>query len=55
MHGDQDKICPAGASRYMKEHLACAEIVLFPEAGHAPFLTQAEDFNKKMSVFLQLL
>jgi pimeloyl-[acyl-carrier protein] methyl ester esterase len=53
MHGDQDKICPAGASRYMKEHLGCAEMVLFPGAGHVPFLTQAEDFNKRMSVFLQ--
>ena len=55
MHGDQDKICPAGASRYMKEHLGCAEIALFPEAGHAPFLTQAEEFNRKMSAFLQSL
>ena len=55
MHGDQDKICPAGASGYMKEHLGCGEMVLFPEAGHAPFLTQAEDFNKKMSAFLQTL
>lgn len=55
MHGDQDKICPAGASRYMKEHLGCAEIALFPEAGHAPFLTQAADFNKRMSTFLQSL
>jgi len=55
VHGDQDKICPAGASRYMMENLGCAEIALFPEAGHAPFLTQPEDFNKKMSAFLQLL
>jgi len=55
MHGDQDKICPAGASRYMKEHLGCSEIALFPEAGHAPFLTQPEDFNKKLSTFLHAL
>jgi pimeloyl-[acyl-carrier protein] methyl ester esterase len=55
MHGDQDKICPAGASHYMKEHLGSAEIVLFPDAGHAPFLTQAEGFNKRMSEFLMTL
>ena len=55
MHGGQDKICPAGASHYMKEHLGSGEIALFPEAGHAPFLTQAEDFNKRMSTFLQTL
>ena len=53
MHGDQDKICPVGASRYMKEHLACAEIAVFPGAGHAPFLTQAEDFNQRLTSFLR--
>jgi pimeloyl-[acyl-carrier protein] methyl ester esterase len=55
MHGEQDKICPAGAAQYMKEHLAGVEIALFPEAGHAPFLTQAEAFNKQLNSFLQSL
>jgi pimeloyl-[acyl-carrier protein] methyl ester esterase len=55
MHGEQDKICPAGASQYMKEHLGSAEIALFPEAGHAPFLTRAEDFNTLLNTFLQSL
>ena len=53
MHGDQDKICPVGASRYMYEHLGDAAIALFPGAGHAPFLTQAEDFNQRLSEFVR--
>ena len=55
MHGDQDKICPVGASRYMQEHLGCAEIAVFPGAGHAPFLTQTEDFNQRLTAFLRSL
>jgi pimeloyl-[acyl-carrier protein] methyl ester esterase len=53
MHGDQDKICPVGASQYMKEHLECAELAVFPGAGHAPFLTQTEDFNQRLTAFLR--
>jgi len=53
MHGDQDKICPVGASRYMQERLGCAETAVFPGAGHAPFLTQAEDFNQRLTSFLR--
>ena len=53
MHGDQDQICPVGASRYMHEHLGDAEIAVFPGAGHAPFLTQKEDFNQRLSDFVR--
>jgi len=52
LHGDQDKICPLGASTYMKERLAQAEITMFPGAGHAPFLTRADCFNDRLATFL---
>jgi len=55
MHGSEDKICLPGAAQYMKEHLKSAEIALFPDAGHAPFLTQAEIFNQRLGCFLSLL
>ena len=55
MQGGQDKICLPGAARYMKEHLKNAEIVIFPEAGHVPFLTQADTFNHKLGNFLASL
>jgi pimeloyl-[acyl-carrier protein] methyl ester esterase len=53
MHGDQDKICPPGASVYMQERLARAELITFPGAGHAPFLTRADDFNHSLAAFLR--
>ena len=55
VHGKEDKICPAGAAQYMKEHIKSAEVVIFPGAGHAPFLTQAEAFNQHLGCFLNSL
>ncbi len=55
MHGEQDKICLAGAAEYMAEHIDSAKVVVFPEAGHAPFLTQADTFNQKLKTFLHSL
>ncbi|MCK5256442.1 MAG: alpha/beta hydrolase [Deltaproteobacteria bacterium] len=55
VHGEEDKICPAGAAQYMKEHIKSAEVVIFPEAGHAPFLTQPDAFNQHLSYFLSSL
>ncbi len=53
MHGDQDRICPPGASAYMREQLARAELITFPGAGHAPFLTRADGFNHSLAAFLR--
>lgn len=53
MHGDQDRICLPGASVYMQERLAHAELITFPGAGHAPFLTRADDFNHSLAAFLR--
>ncbi len=52
IHGGKDRICLPGAARYMQERLKSAEIVLLPEAGHAPFLTHTETFNQKLGYFL---
>jgi len=55
MHGDQDTICPPGASAYMQERLEGAEMITFPGAGHAPFLTRADSFNRTLAGFLRAL
>jgi len=55
VHGGKDRICLPGAARYMKGQLKHAEILFFPEAGHAPFLTHAEFFNRQLKKFLVLL
>jgi len=53
IHGGKDRVCLPGAARYMQERLKSAEIVLLPEAGHAPFLTHVETFNQKLGCFLK--
>jgi pimeloyl-[acyl-carrier protein] methyl ester esterase len=55
MHGDQDKICPPGASAHMKDRLARAELITFTGAGHAPFLTRADHFNRALAAFIRSL
>jgi pimeloyl-[acyl-carrier protein] methyl ester esterase len=51
MNGGQDRICLPPASRYLHEHIAGSEQVLFPECGHAPFWTFRDDFNANLVRF----
>lgn len=53
--GEQDTICPPGASRQMQASLPNAELHMFPGAGHAPFLTASEAFNTRLAAFLATL
>lgn len=53
VHGDDDTICLADASRFMAARLATAELEIFPGVGHAPFLTHPEEFNRLLSGFAQ--
>ena len=45
IQGDQDKIVPPAQARFLQEHLPGSRLYLMAEAGHLPFLTQAETFN----------
>lgn len=45
-HGTADPICLPAASRYMAGHLPAARLVEFDGAGHAPFLSRPEEFNR---------
>jgi len=55
VHGGKDRICPPEASHYMKDRFKSAEIIIFPGAGHAPFLTKADIFNQRLKSFLNSL
>jgi non-heme chloroperoxidase len=44
IHGTDDRICPADASRYMAEKLPMARLQLV-EGGHAPFMVRPAEFN----------
>jgi len=52
VHGEQDCIIPAGAGNYLAAHIPGAQLALFPAAGHAPFLTNPEQFCARLESFL---
>ena len=45
LHGGHDRVCPLGAAELLAEALPSAELTVWPEAGHAPFLTQPDRFR----------
>ena len=45
LHGGRDRVCPPGAAELLAEVLPQAELTLWPEAGHIPFLTQPDRFR----------
>lgn len=52
LYGDQDQVCLPGASKYMHEQIQNSVITDFPGKGHVPFLTDPEEFNKRLQAFL---
>lgn len=51
MNGAQDQICLPQASSYLQEHIPDSALVVFPQSGHAPFLTSADPFNTEIIRF----
>ncbi len=51
LHGTADAVVPVTAGAYLAEHIAGAAFVRLEGAGHAPFLTQAEIFNRKLEAW----
>lgn len=55
IHGEMDKICPVGAAYYLANKIKKARLNIFKKSGHAPFITEAEKFNKVLLDFLESL
>jgi pimeloyl-[acyl-carrier protein] methyl ester esterase len=53
IHGSEDKVCPAGAARYMAEKLDLSDLYLFDGAGHVPFLSHEDAFNERLEIFIR--
>lgn len=51
LNGALDRICLPQASNYLKAHIPNAEQTVFPQSGHAPFLTQRDQFNTEIIRF----
>jgi hypothetical protein len=45
LHGGRDRVCPPAAVELLAESLPHAELTIWPEAGHAPFLSQPDRFR----------
>lgn len=52
IHGDRDAICLPAAGRFMADEIPGARLALMEGAGHAPFLSRPEVFNRLVGAFL---
>jgi pimeloyl-[acyl-carrier protein] methyl ester esterase len=52
VHGGKDNVCPVGAATYLAENIEGAKLEIFEHAGHAPFLTEPERFNRLVKDFI---
>ena len=55
IQGQEDRIVPPAQGRFLKEQLPGARLNLLPGAGHLPFLTQAEAFNRILAECLSTM
>jgi pimeloyl-[acyl-carrier protein] methyl ester esterase len=51
VNGERDKICLPQASAYLADNIRSARRKVFPECGHAPFLTRYMEFNADIAKF----
>lgn len=52
LHGEHDRLIPLAAARTLAKGIAGAELVVFPESGHAPPLEEPEAFNAALERLL---
>lgn len=55
IHGSCDKICLATASEFLERAICQSKRICYEGAGHAPFLTTPERFNKDILKFVRLV
>ena len=52
IHGDQDRLTPAAASKYLAQTLSSAEMLLVKGAGHAPFISHTDSVAGTIRSFI---
>ena len=52
VHGERDEICLSSGGRYMKNTIPGAQMLMLPDTGHMPFITQREGIVKAILDFL---
>jgi pimeloyl-[acyl-carrier protein] methyl ester esterase len=51
VNGTSDAVCPFGVATFLTEALPHGRIRAFQDAGHVPFITRAEEFNRIVREF----
>lgn len=52
LHGELDQASSPAVNSYMHAQISNSETHMFPGKGHAPFLTDAQAFNKRLRTFV---
>jgi len=52
LHGSHDRLAMPAAAEYLASQIADARCILLPGAGHAPFLSQPQQFEASLRGFL---
>jgi len=52
IHGEKDEVCAVETADYLRDGLRDAWLVKFPEAGHAPFITEPGKFAEEVEGFI---
>lgn len=52
LHGDLDRICLPAASAWLEQRMRNCRRMLYPDAGHAPFLSRPRQFNQDLLRFV---
>lgn len=53
--GGRDALLPAGLAQVLRDDYAQADVVFYPQAGHAPFLSHGDDFIHQLLAVAALL
>lgn len=54
LHGEEDKVCPAAAAKFIKQENPNVRVCLLPDAGHAPHITKAAECAAEIMRFLEV-
>ncbi|MCX5716514.1 MAG: alpha/beta hydrolase [Candidatus Omnitrophica bacterium] len=52
VHGEKDDVCPLGAGRFLHDNIKGSRLSVIEGAGHMPFYTRPEEFNRILEGFL---
>jgi pimeloyl-[acyl-carrier protein] methyl ester esterase len=55
LHGEHDRICLPGASRWLEQAIPGSRRSIFNGCGHAPFLSCSQRFNHELIAFIREL